>query len=220
VSASGNGTCTFSLLGQTLVLLSEKAVFWQEEGILLLADVHLGKVNHFRKSGIAVPQIASATDYTLLDKIINQYAVQEVVFLGDLFHSKANQACNEFSRWLTRYAHIRFTLVKGNHDILPSSFYETATISLHAETLLKPPFVLSHIPLTEKSPYYNLSGHIHPAVKLYGNGKQELTLPCFYFGKSSGILPAFGSFTGNAVIRAEPGSNVFVVAGTLVQRLK
>ncbi len=214
-----NGAYTFSLEEQTLVLLPEKAILWKEKSILLLADVHLGKANHFRKSGIAVPQAVATTDYHILDRIINQYDILEVVFLGDLFHSVANHACDEFSKWILKYPHIRFTLVKGNHDILPNSFYDTAAISLYIQSLINPPFIFSHTPLTEQSQYYTLCGHIHPAVTLYGKGKQVVTLPCFYFGKSTGILPAFGSFTGKAIINPEQESRVFAIAGTLVTRI-
>ena len=45
---------------------------------------------------------------------------------------------------------------------------------------------------------YNLCGHIHPAIKIFGSAKQSLRVECFYFGEKHGILPAFGRFTGNA----------------------
>jgi metallophosphoesterase superfamily enzyme len=59
---------------------------------------------------------------------------------------------------------------------------------------------------------YNLSGHIHPGVHLEGIARQSMTLPCFYFGKSVGLLPAFGLFTGLARIRPKAGDKVFVIA--------
>lgn len=184
-----------------------------------MADIHLGKVNHFRKAGIAIPQIATASDYTTLDALLNQYPVEEVIFLGDLFHSKANKACEEFAAWLRQYPQIRFTLVKGNHDILPDAFFHVANITVHPDTLISSPFILSHIPLREKTSYYNLAGHLHPAVKLLGKGKQVLTLPCFCFEQTSGLLPAFGSFTGNAIIHPGPESIIFAIAGMAVSCL-
>src|SRR3569623_749217 len=36
-------------------LLPQRAIFWKKEKMLLLADMHLGKVNHFRRSGIPAP---------------------------------------------------------------------------------------------------------------------------------------------------------------------
>jgi DNA ligase-associated metallophosphoesterase len=217
---SVNGAYTFSFLNQTLLLLAQKAIFWHQEGILLIADVHLGKINHFRKAGIAVPSLATVTDYSILEQVLGHNPVKEVLFLGDLFHSQANQACIEFIEWVIRFPHIRFTLIKGNHDILPSSFYEAAAITVYTDPFIKPPFVFSHIPLAEKTDYYNLAGHLHPAVKLFGKGKQVLTLPCYYFGETNGILPAFGSFTGKAIIDPEPQSKVFAIAGSTVSHLK
>ena len=59
---------------------------------------------------------------------------------------------------------------------------------------------------------YPIAGHVHPAVTLSGNGR-AITLPCFYFGRDYALLPAFGEFTGTAVVRPRPGEGVFVLAG-------
>ena len=40
-----------------------------------------------------------------------------------------------------------------------------------------------------------------------------MTLPCFYFGRDYALLPAFGEFTGTAVVRPRAGEGVFVLAG-------
>ena len=215
-----NASFTFTLLDQTFLLLPQKAIFWQQTNTLLIADIHFGKVNHFRKEGIAVPQEATASDYAVLEEIVNQYPVKEVIFLGDLFHSTANQACDDFIQWLSRFRHVRFSLIKGNHDILPDSFYKTAQLTVYSGTFVKTPFILSHIPLAEKTDYYNLAGHVHPAIKLFGRGKQVISLPCYYFGEANGILPAFGSFTGKAIISPQPGSRVFAIAGNAVKNIQ
>ena len=38
------------------------AIFWRNQDMLLIADVHFGKVAHFRKYGAAVPSKASSTN--------------------------------------------------------------------------------------------------------------------------------------------------------------
>ena len=51
-------------------LLPEKALYLIQHKILLLADLHFGKVNHFRKAGIAVPAKANKKNAeTLIDLI-------------------------------------------------------------------------------------------------------------------------------------------------------
>ena len=45
------------------------AIFWKEKNTLLLADIHLGKVGHFRKSGIPVPRKLEACFMTRLSSL-------------------------------------------------------------------------------------------------------------------------------------------------------
>jgi metallophosphoesterase superfamily enzyme len=57
-----------------------------------------------------------------------------------------------------------------------------------------------------------LAGHVHPAVRVGGRGRDRLRLPCFWFGPRVGVLPAFGAFTGTHTITPAPGDRVFAVA--------
>ena len=57
----------------------------------MIADLHFGKVNHFRKSGIAVPVQANMKNASLLIDAIDLLKPDRVIFLGDLFHSAYNQ---------------------------------------------------------------------------------------------------------------------------------
>jgi uncharacterized protein len=46
-----------------------------------------------------------------------------------------------------------------------------------------------------------------------GPRRERLRLPCFWFGPSVGVVPAFGEFTGLATVPALPDDGVFAVAG-------
>ena len=65
-----------------------------------------------------------------------------------------------------------------------------------------------------------MAGHIHPAIRLKGKGKQSIQLPCFVFREHNAILPAFGSFTGTATIQAKPGDQVYAIADKQVIKVK
>ncbi|QHT70183.1 ligase-associated DNA damage response endonuclease PdeM [Rhodocytophaga rosea] len=216
---SVSGVFIYSFLGQSLHLLPQRAIYWAETKTLIVADVHVGKINHFRKAGIAIPQIAGETDYKALDAILNTFPVDRVLILGDLFHSTYNEAVVDFSTWRKKYSQTEFTLIKGNHDILKDSFYSAASLKIYEHTLIEHPFIFSHIPLEENSTYYNLSGHIHPAVRLVGKAKQSIVLPCFYFRQKNGILPAFSTFTGKALLIPATADTVFVIANQFVRPL-
>ena len=202
------------LLKQTLRLLPQKAIFWDEEQALIVADVHLGKVGHFRKAGIAIPKSMEQEDLAALSDIIHETKPKSIIFLGDLFHSDMNNDWDWFVLWRNLFKGIRMILIRGNHDIIHDDFYTKLDFELHDQLYIGP-FLLVHEPLKVAKlaleQRYVLSGHIHPGVSLKGKGKQAVTLPCFYFGDKQGILPAFGRFTGKVCIMHERTDFVFGV---------
>jgi DNA ligase-associated metallophosphoesterase len=199
------------IFGEQMELLPQKGVFWGRERILFLADVHLGKVNHFRRSGIPVPPKANERNLELMMDLINLTKPQRVICLGDLFHSHYNQEWEVFGELVKHFVRISFELVLGNHDIMSEQQYVRKGIVVH-ETLRIAPFVFTHHPLeASDGEFYNLSGHLHPAVSLQGKARQSVTLPCFYFGENMGLLPAFGTFTGMARIHPKKNDRVFVI---------
>lgn len=195
-------------------LLAEKAIHLPDYDMLLIADLHFGKVEHFRKNGIGIPNGSSEKDFATLKALVLKVNAKNVVFLGDLFHSDFNNAWYGFQNLLKELKQFVFHLVIGNHDIMDINSYKSLVLSHQMEV---GNLILTHEPLDvivkEK---YNLCGHIHPGVKLRGKGRQNLRLPCFYFGKHMGILPAFGSFTGLHILKPLKDDQVFVVNGDII----
>lgn len=197
--------------GELFELLHHKAMFWPKKKALMLADLHLGKINHFRRSGIPLPSKANDRNIEMLMELIHQVKPERILCLGDLFHSHYNPEWEVFGEVIKHFNNIRFELILGNHDIMSDLQYQRKGILLHEELIIDN-FILTHHPLESVAPgYYNMAGHIHPGVCLYGKGKQALTLPCFYFGEHQALLPAFGVFTGLARIRPLKEDKIFVV---------
>jgi len=185
-----------------------------EEKILIVADVHLGKVGHFRKAGIAIPRSMEQEDLSMLSDLIHLYRPLKVIFLGDLFHSELNNDWDWMVLWRDLFKDVEMILVRGNHDIIADKLYLDLGFTLH-DNYPAGPFLLVHEPLPLKKigpdmPYI-ISGHIHPGVKLRGKGRQFLTLPCFHFGKKQAVLPAFGKFTGKFCLQCDESDKIFGV---------
>lgn len=209
------GAIPFEILNQNLLLLPQKAIYWQQERALIVADVHLGKVGHFRKAGIAVPRDMEQNDLAVLSDLIFEHQPQKIIFLGDFFHSDINSDWDWFILWRSQFPKLGIILVRGNHDIIDDVYYERLNIILH-DHLHIGPFLMLHKPIEEsKIPEpegYVFCGHIHPGVRLVGRGRQTITLPCFAFGSQQVILPSFGKFTGKVAIRSNKTDRVFAVA--------
>jgi len=204
----------FTLLDQTLLLLPQKAIYWQQEKTLIVADVHLGKVGHFRKAGIAVPRDMEQNDLAVLSDLIDEHRPEKIIFLGDLFHSDKNADWDWFVLWRKNFPKLEIILIRGNHDIIHDSNYIDLNVALH-DHLTVWPFLMLHHPLSDAALLltngYVFCGHIHPGVSLSGKARQQLTLPCFAFGDRQAILPSFGKFTGRVAIRNRQTDHIFAV---------
>ena len=202
------------LLEQHLLLLPQKAIYWQQERALIAADVHLGKVGHFRKAGIAVPRDMEQDDLAVLSDLIHELHPEKIIFLGDLFHSDMNNDWEWFALWRRHFPKLRIVLIKGNHDIIQDRHYLELDVELHQQLQIGP-FLMLHHPLNadrlQQAGAYVFCGHIHPGVSLSGRARQHITLPCFAFGQQQAILPSFGKFTGKVAIRHQETDRIFGV---------
>ena len=155
-----------SLHGQTLWLSGERCIFWEEKSALIVSDCHFGKTGHFRKSGIAVPQNVYKEDLQRLVTLLNFFKPQQLIVVGDFFHSRANLELDWFRKWRNEFPILRIILVKGNHDILAKSWYAETGIELVDDRLQIGSFVFSHETCQKEKNEFVFCGHVHPAMAL------------------------------------------------------
>ena len=185
---------------------------------MFVSDVHLGKVQHFRKHGLGVPSDVSSINYSRLEKLIRVCDVRQVIFLGDLFHSDLNVEWHEFNNFRNNHARLKMSLVKGNHDIIAEDLLSEVLDEILIEGFEFGPFALYHHP-TSHTNLYGLCGHIHPSVKLSNRSRNTVRVPCFYFTPNYCVLPAFGVFTGTYTIKKEKDDEIFIIAEDEVLKL-
>lgn len=229
-------------------LLAEKALFCSDTGSLCIADVHLGKAGHFRQAGVALPGGHNTKDLKRLTKLIERFkpALQRVLFLGDIFHSRHNSEWDTFCSWRQQFKTLPMLLVEGNHDILTPYEYSRAGLQVLPEGSVLDNLELRHHPKTDNSGStplpeivysdagidsvkigietagngsFYLCGHLHPGVTLYGAGRQHALLPCFWQEAHMLMLPAFGSFTGLHRIKPRQGDGIWGIADSEIVAL-
>lgn len=200
---------------QTFILSPQRCLFWEEQKALVVSDLHIGKTGHFRKYGIAVPQDIFKEDMQRLLDQITFFKAEQLIVVGDMFHSVANKELDLFKRWRFDMPQLTIHLIKGNHDILKDNWYSEADILIYKEQKTIGNINFQHDVTTTNSANattnYTISGHIHPGILINGIGKQSLRFPCFYFCKQYAVMPAFSRFTGLAAIKKQKGDNVFAI---------
>ena len=206
-------TESIQINNQNFTMHPSGVLFWEEKSMLLISDVHLGKVSHFRKFGAAVPQRTILKNFVSMEEALAFFQSKTVVFMGDLFHSSLNSEWELFKKW-TEAIHSKLILVIGNHDIISPLKFEDLGIEVIQEIRLDD-FLLTHHP-EKRDGLFNFCGHIHPAIRLTGLGRQSVRLRCFYKSEAQMILPAFGEFTGSFTVKPEENCEIYALLGDTV----
>ena len=201
-------TQTIFIQGNTFILHPSGCIFWKEKRMLLIADVHLGKVTHFRKAGLAVPPDSVMGNFKQMNAVISYFEAESICFLGDLFHSEINKEWDLFSEWVNSIS-VKIILIAGNHDIISPKKYTEINVPVYSEWVIDG-FLLTHHP-EDREGLFNFSGHIHPGIRLRGSGRQWMKLPCFFKKENQLILPAFGDFTGTYLMIPTKNDCVYAV---------
>ena len=208
----------FYFRDQHLWLSHERVIFWEDEKALILSDSHFGKTGHFRKSGVPVPQHIFLEDLQRLFSLIQFYKPEQLIVVGDFFHSNANKENLLFEKWRNDVTQLAILLVKGNHDILHTDWYKKINIRLFSNEALRIntlAFIHDYTHIKNHPQHadaYFFTGHLHPGIFIKGKSRQSLTFPCFYFGDEFAVLPAFSKFSGIALIEKKKTDTVFAIA--------
>lgn len=195
---------------QEMLLLPDKACYWKATQTLLLSDLHLGKIAHFRKHGIPLPLKLAENELERLSLLIAQTKAERLMVLGDMFHSSDNAEVFLFELWRAHFTGLQILLIEGNHDILKEERYRELAIECHPVWKENHILFAHHPPQTAEAEAYGMYGHLHPGVTLRGLAKQSLRLPCFWAGSRYALLPAFGAFTGFSSPPKDPHAKIFL----------
>lgn len=217
-----NALVAYTINENDFVLSPDRVMFWEKQKTLIIADLHIGKTGHFRKSGIPVPQHVFKEDLQRLFSQILFFKAERLIIAGDLSHSKSNKEMDLFKKWRHDHDALQMILVNGNHDILDEKWYEELNIET-TDCLDIDDFSFCHDPeeaLEKKPGHYTFCGHLHPGIHIRGRGKQSLQFPCFYFGHTIGILPAFSRFTGCVSVNAQNGENIFAIVDNGIMQVQ
>jgi len=206
------------IAGERVLLMQERALFWPSRSTLLVADPHFGKAATFRAGGIFVPRGTTTSALARLSAALDRTRATRLVFLGDLLHAREGRSPETLrvvAEWRAARQPLEVVLVRGNHDRRAGDPPPALGIACTDPPLVDGVFAFAHHPKPIPN-HYALAGHIHPAVRLRGSGRQSERLACFWLRPAYAVLPAFGDFTGLGDVDVSADDRVFAVAGNTV----
>jgi DNA ligase-associated metallophosphoesterase len=198
-----------TLAGTTLVADPAGALYWPEEKLLIVADLHLEKGSSFAARGVLLPPYDTAATLARLSRLIERYAPQAVIALGDSFHDgggAARMAGVDRASLQALQRRRDWIWITGNHDPDPADNVG----GRFAGVLALGALTFRHQPAPEPSPG-EIAGHLHPLACVARRGR-AVRRRCFAGDGRRAVLPAFGAYTGGLNVRDRAIVSVF---GTL-----
>jgi DNA ligase-associated metallophosphoesterase len=174
------------------------ALFWPDEKLLVVADLHLEKGSAFAARGVLLPPYDTAATLARLTRLIEHYAPGAVIALGDSFHDGGGPArMDEISR-ATLKALQRgrdWIWIAGNHDPAPA----VNIGGRFADVLALGPLTFRHEP-SPRSSDGEIAGHLHPLARVAQRGR-AISRRCFASDGRRLVMPAFGAYAGGLNVR-------------------
>ena len=182
----------FTLHGTCLTALPSGALWWAEERLICVSDLHLGKAErHARRTGAMIPPYEIRDTLLRLSDDLDRTRASTVICLGDSFddlaaaHALSEEDALDIARM---QAGREWIWIEGNHDPGPVDLGGT-----HLAEWAHGPLIFRHI--AEPDARGEISGHYHPKATLVTRAR-AISRPAFLVDDTRLILPAFGTYTG------------------------
>lgn len=206
----GGEQCTaafeIKLSGVALVADSAGALYWPDQKLLVVADLHLEKGSAFAARGVLLPPYDTAATLARLARLVDRYAPGLVIALGDSFHDGGGPSRMSDSSRTALAAMQRgrdWVWIAGNHDPEPAPNIGgrfAAAISLG-------PLTFRHEPAATHSAG-EIAGHLHPLARVARCGR-AVSRRCFASDGERLVMPAFGAYAGGLNVRDRAIASLF-----------
>ncbi len=204
VTPAAHGRVT--VCGLTLAADCLGALYWPEQGLLVVADLHFEKGSSFARRGSLLPPYDTTETLARLARLIAHYAPRVVIALGDNFHDGGGPARLSAENRASLIALQRgreWIWITGNHDPDPAE----GIGGTFADTFALGALIFRHKP-SRDAPEGEIAGHLHPVARVAQRGR-AVSRRCFATDGKALVMPAFGAYTGGLNIRDRAFTAVF-----------
>lgn len=177
--------------GHRFVPLVSGALFWPEQGALLVADLHFDKFGAFARRGSLLPPYDTALTLSRLEADVAATGADTVISLGDSFHRRDSHLElleTDRDRLVALVDRLNWHWIAGNHDPAGHDLGGACMPALERGGLT---FV--HEPRATGEGL--VAGHLHPAAQIAMTGATTRRR-CFVMDHRLLVMPAYGAGTG------------------------
>lgn len=214
ISATSAALNVVHVAGIDMIADLSGALFWVEERLLIVSDLHLEKGSSFATRRVLLPPYDTAATLAKLRAVIARHDPRAVIALGDSFHDRdAHQRLDTTNRTtLTELQAGRdWIWIAGNHDpALPPEIGGTVAREVQ----------MGHLTFRHKptGAHGEIAGHLHPKARISQRG-HSVERRCFASDGMRAVMPSFGAYTGGLSIRDEAFKAIFQTSAFMAHLL-
>ena len=186
------------LHGSAFVADSSGALYWPDEHMLIVADLHLEKGSSYASRRVFLPPYDTSATLARLAAVVGRLKPKKVVTLGDSFHDRAAAARllpHDVQALRAMQVSREWLWIAGNHDPAPPELRNGRLLEGdHATHLAVGHICLRHEPSVAPCDG-EIAGHLHP-VAIVGGKSGAVRRRCFVADALRCIMPAFGAYAG------------------------
>ena len=205
---------TVDVAGVTLIADLSGALFWEEQRLLVVSDLHLEKGSSFATRGVLLPPYDTIATLGRLGAVLARYDPRTVIALGDSFHDRrAHDRLSAPHRETIAALQLRrdWIWILGNHDpALPSDLGGAV-----AQEVAIGPIAFRHQPTGAAG---EIAGHLHPKARVSRRGR-SMERRCFASDGERAVMPAFGAYAGGLNIHDVAFARIFRTPGFMAHLL-
>jgi uncharacterized protein len=195
---------TVAVAGVSLLADLSGALFWEEQGLLVVSDLHLEKGSSFAARGVLLPPYDTVATLSRLTAVVARHNPRMVIALGDSFHDRdAHHRLSPGDRETIAAMQVGrdWIWISGNHDpALPSDLGGVVATEVAIGRI-----AFRHEPT---GAFGEIAGHLHPKARVPTRGR-TMERRCFVTNGDRAVMPAFGAYTGGLSIRDDAFSRIF-----------
>lgn len=204
-------TARITVNGTALLADSTGALYWPDQRMLVVADLHLEKGSSFARRGQFLPPYDTRATLERLARVLQRYRPQRVVCLGDSFHDGEagdRMAGGDRDQLRRMVAAHDWIWIAGNHDPAPPAELGGRVVPELAAGRL----ILRHQPVNGALLPGEMCGHFHPKAAV-STRAGRISAPCFVTDGRRMVMPAFGAFAGGLDVLDPAIAGLFGRAG-------
>lgn len=179
-------------LNNDLIISKNYALFFINEKILVLSDLHIGFEEVMAQKGLLLPKIQTVDIMELLNTVIDKYNPEQIWIDGDFKHEFSRNVEQEW-RDIKKIIELilsrtKLTIIRGNHDNFLKNILAKYNVPFLQSAKIDNYLIVHGDKKIDQKNSFLILGHEHPSIKIRDSIGAIISIPAFLYDPEDKVL--------------------------------